>query len=280
MSTSPVHSPAPRHRERYPARLACAAALAGVLLSGCGIFNKDSAEPEELTAEEIYLAAKQELADGNWNTAIERYTTLEATYPYGPYAEQAQLDIAYAYFKNGDDASALAALDRFIQLHPTHENLDYAYYLKGLIYYPNEDPSWIDKLFAANDPAASDPASVEDSFDAFRALVTRFPGSRYAADARERMSHLLDVMAQHDVNVASYYMRRGAYVAVVNRAKYVIEHYQETPSVEQALALMAEAYMKMGLEELAADTMRVLELNFPQSPHLARLRREQEEQQG
>lgn len=262
------------------ARALCALALAVASLAGCGILGtQDEREPEEITAQEHYLAAKQALASENWLTAIERYQVLEATYPYGPYAEQAQIEIAYAYYKNGDDANALASLDRFIQLHPTHEHLDYAYYLKGLIYYPEEEPGIIDKLFTANDPTVSDPSSVEDSFEAFRALVSRFPASRYAPDARERMAVLLDIMARHDVNVASYYMRRGAYVAVVNRAKHVIEHYQETPSVEDALALMAEAYMKMGLDELAVDSMRVLELNFPESPHLARLRKERQEQQ-
>jgi len=276
------------HRFRHPslppaggARVLCTLAIAVLVLAGCGILGtEDEPEPEDLTAEEHYLAAKQALVNESWLNAIQRYQLLEATYPYGPYAEQAQIEIAYAYYKNGEDASALAALDRFIQLHTTHEHLDYAYYLQGLIFYPEEDPSLIDKLFTANDPTVSDPSSVEDSFEAFRALVSRFPDSRYAPDARERMSVLLDIMAQHDINVAAYYMRRGAYVAVVNRAKHVIEHYQQTPSVEDALALMAEAYMKMGLDDLAVDSMRVLELNFPESRHLARLREEQEERES
>lgn len=277
MSAARGSAPATRRDARATVVAAIVTVMAALVVAGCGMFNKDKTEPEELSAEEHYLAAKQALAKESWASAIERYGILEATYPYGQYAEQAQLEMAYAYYKNDDPVSALATIDRFIQLHPTHEHLDYAYYLKGLIYYPNEDPGLVDKLFTANDPTTSDPGSVEDAFEAFRALVSRFPNSRYAADARERMATLLDIMARHDINVASFYMRRGAYVAVVNRAKYVIEHYQETQSVEDALALMAEAYMKMGLSELAVDALRVLELNFPQSAHLARLREEQKE---
>ena len=192
---------------------------------------------------------------------------MESRFPYGKPAEQAQLDIAYAHYRNGDPELAVAAADRFIRLHPAHERVDYAYYLKGLATY-REKSGFIGRLTGTDDLSNRDPRPARETYLTYRELVTRFPNSPYAADARQRMLHMVNVLAKHDVTVAKYYMSRGAYVAVLNRAKKVIQEYEQTPAVEDALGLMGVAYREMGMAELQADTRRVLETNFPDSHYL------------
>jgi len=211
--------------------------------------------------QKLYTEAKQELADANYEKAIKHFETLEARYPYGAYAQQAQLEVAYAYYKSNEPVSAIAACDRFIKLHPNHPNVDYAYYLKGLANF-NDELGFLGKL-TRQDVSERDPKSAQESYDALRELVTRLPNSKYAPDALARMKYLVNMLAAHEVNVARFYMKRKAYVAVVNRAQYVVEHYSQTPAREEALELMAEAYERMGLKDLRDDTVRVLKLNFP-----------------
>jgi outer membrane protein assembly factor BamD len=242
-----------------------------VLLAGFAAGCADLQDPtRDWSAQRFYTEGKEALAKGDWMTAIKHFESLEARYPYGPYAEQAQLEIAYAYYKDDDSASAIAAADRFIRLHPTHPHVDYAYYLKGLANF-NEQDRLLDRLTGRSDLTDRDPKAPRDAYDAFRELTTRYPQSRYAADAKARMGRLVDVLARNEVNVADYYFRRGAYVAAVNRSKYVIEHYQRTRAVEDALGIQAKAYEKMGLETLKSDTLRVLKKNFPDSRYLAEL---------
>ncbi len=236
-------------------------------LSGCAMFKSPEAESANWSVEEFYREANEALLKERYQYAIETYQRMESRYPYGPYAEQAQLEIAYAYFKNGEPEAALAAADRFVRLHPTHPNVDYAFYLKGLVSFHNEQNILTQFGFAPDNDR--DPRSGRESFDAFRDLVSRYPDSRYADDARQRMTFLLNSLAKHDVQVADYYMRRGAYVAVVNRCKHVVENYQRTPAVEDALGLMARAYDKMGMKQLAADTRLILAANFPNSRYQA-----------
>jgi outer membrane protein assembly factor BamD len=246
--------------------------LAAGLIGGCGLGGKEYDETVGWTAQKLYDEAKDSLNSGNYGQAVKYFEKLEARYPYGRYAQQAQLEVAYAYYKEGEVAQAVAACDRFIKLHPNHANVDYAYYLKGLTNF-NETQG----LFAGltrEDPSARDPKGTRESFDAFRELVTRFPSSKYAADATARMKFLVNALAQHEVHVARWYMRRAAYVAAVNRAQFALKTYPETPAMEEALAIMVGGYGALGITELSDDARRILEKNYPQSKFTSALRKD------
>jgi len=239
-----------------------------LLLSGCASLSED--ETEGWTVEQFYQTAKEALDNGDYATAIEYFTKLEARYPYGRYAQQAQLETIYAHYKDSEPASAVAAADRFIKLHPRHPNVDYAYYLRGLATYEQGEGAF-ESLFP-QDKAQRDPASLRESFNYFKELVTRFPDSRYTPDAIERMTELRNTLARHELLVADYYLRRGSYLAAVNRAKYVLENYQRSTAIPDALALMVKAYRLMGMKDLADDALRVLEMNHPEHPALLELK--------
>ena len=239
-----------------------------LLLTACAGLDPDPTK--DWTAERFYTEGKTALKQGNYDTAIKHFETLEARYPYGPYAEQAQLEVAYAYYKDTEMASAIAAANRFIRQHPTHVHVDYAYYLKGRANF-DDQPNLVERLFNDQNVSDRDPRGMREAYDAFRELIERFPASRYAEDGRNRMAHLVNFLAKSEINVARFYYARGAYVATVNRTKYVIERYQRTPYIEDALGLQAMAYKKMGMESLRADTVRVLEKNFPASRYLKEL---------
>lgn len=215
---------------------------------------------EGASAEELYKKASKAM-NYSYDEAIRYFEALEAQYPYGRYAEQAQIETAYAYYKKDDKENALVAIDRFIRLHPTHPNLDYALYLKGLIYFQNTMD--ILSKVSGQDMAERDPKMLEDAFTIFRELVSRFPGSKYTEDAKQRMRFLANKLAEHEMAVAHYYMKRGAYLAAVNRCQYVLEHYPTSPETKNALKVMAEAYEKLGMENEKKQTLRVLAENFP-----------------
>lgn len=240
-----------------------------VLLAGCSSVTKlfHKTDRSNYTAKQYYQEAKSDLDRKKYGSAIDLYQQLESTYPYGRYTEQAELDIAYAYYKNDNAEQALASADRFIRLHPTTAGVDYAYYIKGLVNFSESD-SFLERVTKGQSSADRDPHSAQQSYDAFKELVDRFPNSRYAPDARQRMAFLHNSLAMHEIHVADYYMRREAYVAVVNRCKYVLDKYPRTAAVEHALGLMMLAYEKIGLKDLAADSRRVLALNFPHSQYL------------
>lgn len=238
-----------------------------VALAGCGLFGKEFDPTEGWNAQRLYNAGKVALDDGDYAKAVEFYQKLETRYPFGPFAQQAQLESAYAYYKQSEPASAIAAADRFIKLNPQHPHVDYAYYVKGLTQF-NQGRGLIDRL-APIDPSQRDPGSALESFEDFAELVRRFPNSRYAKDAQSRMLFLRNNLAKHELHVANYYLRRGAYVAAANRAKYVVENYDRAPAVPEALVLMAKAYRVLGLDELSADAVRVLRLNYPKHPGIA-----------
>jgi outer membrane protein assembly factor BamD len=226
---------------------------------------------KDWSPERFYKEAKQKVADGDYETAIKYFESLEARYPYGRYAEQAQLEIAYANYKYDEPALAIAAADRFIRLHPTHPNVDYAYYLKGLVNFHGEKglANWL--LGAKDDLSDRDPKGARESYDAFREVVERFPNSRYAADARQRMAYLYESQARYETRVARFYYERHAYVAAVNRAKYSLETYPRAPSTEDALGIIALSYKAMEMPQLLKDTMRVLTRNFPNSHYIAEI---------
>ncbi len=241
--------------------------LGSFLLASCGLLPEQIDETKDWTASKFYAEASEALANKDYEQAITYYEGLEARFPFGPYALQAQLDVAYAYYLFEEPDSALAAADRFIRLHPRNPFVDYAYYLKGIVNF-NRSVGFFDR-FVPTDPSQRDPGSALDSFKDFSELVRRFPGSRYAPDARKRMLYLRNNLAQYQVNVADYYFRRGAYLAAANRGVYVIEHFQRTPAVKPALEMMIKSYRRLGMEELAADAERVLAINEQKGTLLA-----------
>lgn len=236
------------------------------LLFACSRPEKDPTK--DWTPERFYAEAKKSMKARNYQSAIGHFETLEARFPYGVYAQQAQLEIAYAYYKNLESELAIAAADRFIRLHPTHPNADYAYYLKGLIQFKDRG-SYIGRLLGMNgDLSDRDQEAATESYKIFKELADRYPKSRYAHEARKRVNYLYNAMAKYEIKVAQFYFDREAYVATISRAKIVLEKYQGTQSIEDALGLMVKAYDKMGLEELKLDSIRVLEKNFPESAYL------------
>jgi len=247
-------------------------ALAGLLLaatltlSGCGLLPEVQDETAGWSAQKLYAEAKDNLNGGNYERAVKLFETLESRYPFGRYAQQAQLEVAYAYYKDNEPISAIAASDRFIKLHPNHPNVDYAYYLKGLANF-NEDLGYLGNI-VSQDLSERDPRAARDAFVAFKEVVTRFPEGKYGADSQARMKYLVNALASHEVHVAKYYMKREAWVAAANRAKEVLNSYPEAPALEEALAIMVIAYDKLKLPQLRDDAKRVLTLNFPKSKFL------------
>ncbi|RCX29867.1 outer membrane protein assembly factor BamD [Thioalbus denitrificans] len=237
-----------------------------LLTGGCSLLPDKIDETKDWSADRLYSEAKSALDEGDYENAIRFYELLEARFPFGRYAQQAQLEIIYAYYKYDESASAVAAADRFIKLHPRHPNVDYAYYMKGLANF-NMGRGLIER-YLPRDESQRDPGAARQSFQDFSDLVLRFPDSKYAADARQRMLFLRNNLAQYELNVADYYMRRGAYVAAANRARYVVENYPRTPATPDALAMLARAYRAMDMDDLAADALRVLKLNYPEHPAL------------
>jgi outer membrane protein assembly factor BamD len=232
-------------------------------LAACGAIPNLNDKTAGWSAQKIYAEAREEMRAGAWDKAVKLLEALEAKYPFGRYAQQAQIDIAYSYWKNNDVTSSVAAADRFIKLYPNHEVLDYVLYLRGLALF-NEDIGFLGKV-SRQDPTERDSRASRESFDTFKTLLERFPQSKYADDARLRSRYLIGAMAQFEVHVARYYFRRGAYLAAANRAQYTIQTYPNSPSQEEALFIMVNAYDAMGLKELRDDTRRVLDRNYPSS---------------
>lgn len=235
-----------------------------LLLHACASTTNPDDPTSGMDAQQIYEHASQQLKEGDYETAIKYYERLEARFPYGKYAERAQMEIAYAYYKDNEQESAILAADRFIKLHPNHPNVDYMYYMRGLASY-DLTKSFLENLFNV-DPTERDPKAARRAFEYFSELVKKFPRSRYAKDAVKRMIAIRNSLAKYEVHVANYYLSRGAYLAAANRSKYVVENYQRTPAVADALAIMVQAYTKLGMKELATDAQRVLELNYPNHP--------------
>jgi len=241
--------------------------LAVGLLSGCGIFSgKEVDETRGWSAQKLYAEARQEMADRNWENAIKHYERIESRYPFGRFAQQAMIEVAYAHWKNEDAASALASIDRFVKLHPNHPSADYMYYLRGLINF--NDDLGILGFFSGQDLSERDPKAAAEAFVSFKELVTRFPESKYAPDAVQRMNYLVNALASHEVHVARYYMKRKAYVAAANRTQYALKTYPGAPANEEGLVIMVKAYDAMGMTTLRDDAERVLKKNFPDSVYL------------
>lgn len=253
------------------ARLTLLLVLA-LALPGCktvgGWFGKHTEEKTEtLPVEQLYTEAKQNLSEGDYSDANRYYTRLIARFPFGPYAEQAQLEQAYALYKVGKPEDATAAIDRFIRTYPRHPHIDYAYYLKAVVNF-DRNVSIFTRL-ARTDVSARDLNGPTQSYNDFAEVISRYPNSAYAQDSRQRMVYLRNQLARHERNVGLYYYRRGAYVAAANRGKYLLENYPQSEYQGDAIALMAASYTALGQKQLADDATAVLKLNDPQHPYLA-----------
>ena len=231
-----------------------------LMFSGCGSLGEKADETKGWSAEKLYAEAKDEIKSGNYERAIKYLEKLESRYPFGKYAQQAQMEIAYSYYRQNDQAQCLAAVDRFIRLHPNHPNVDYMYYLRGLANF--NDKKGLFDFISSQDPTERDPKAARNAFDAFKQLADRFPDSKYADDARDRLRYLVEAMAQYEVHVADYYLRRAAFVAAINRAQNVIRDYPASPSVRNALRIQIRAYDALGMKDLRDDAERVFELNY------------------
>jgi outer membrane protein assembly factor BamD len=240
--------------------------LLAITLGGCGLLPEVRDETASWSAERLYKTAHDALVEGNYTRAIKMYETLEARFPYGRYAQQAILESAYANYRAGEPAVATANLDRFIRTYPNSPSVDYAYYLKGLVYF-REDQGLLGYVYEL-DLSEREPKAMRESFAAFRELVTKFPESRYAQDATARMHYLTNSLALYEVKVGRYYYNRGAYVAAVNRAQTALTSYPRTPANEDALELLIKSYDKLGLAQLRDDSERILKQTFPQSVYL------------
>jgi outer membrane protein assembly factor BamD len=243
------------------------ALILAVCVSACSLLPDQIDETKDWSAQKLYAAAKDKLDASQFEAAIKLYEKLEARYPYGRFAQQAQLEVAYAYYKDREIASAVSAAERFIKLHPNHPNVDYAYYLRGLANF-NDDLGLLGS-YTGQDMSERDPKSAREAFNAFKDLVTRFPDSKYAPDSVQRLNYLVNVLAQNEVHVARYYMKRGAYVAAANRAQYSLKTYPQATANEEGLLILVQAYDKLGMNDLRNDAERVLKTNFPNSKYLS-----------
>jgi len=238
-------------------------------LTGCSWFESKKDEPLS-DAATMYDKAKEQMSSGSYDAAIKAYEQLEARYPYGVYAQQAQLDVAYAYYMSHDQSSAVAACDRFIKLYPNHPKVDYAYYLKGISLVGSGGSDMLSSIITPLQPLSErDPKTLEEAFDVFRYILTQFPSSIYRDDAQQQVAAIVDALAVHELVAARYYLNRRAPLAAVNRAQRVVKTFPESKSVEEALYIMIEGYNKLGMKDLRDDARRVLERSYPNSVYLA-----------
>ena len=260
----PPKSPLPASFSSYA--LFLISFLAIVMLSACAGSEGQKDDTDIWSETKLYSEATEKLNSADFAKCGKYFEKLEARFPFGPYSQQAQINGAYCYWKAQETAQALVAIDRFIKLHQGNENLDYAYYLKGLITF-NDDLGWLGK-FTGQDLSERDPKAAKDAFESFKVVVERFPNSKYAPDALDRMRYIVNSLAEADVIVARFYYQRGAYLASANRAQLAIRDYDRAPAVEEALYILYKSYEKLGMVELSNDTARVFKLNFPDSPML------------
>ena len=228
-------------------------------LVACSSLPEEGDNRKNATAEELYTSAKSFLDDKSYDGAIKRYQKLQSRYPYGRYAQQAMLEMAYAYYKQGEPDPAISTADSFIKQFPNSEHIDYAFYLKGLANF-NGDKGILSSI-GGEETSDRDPQMSQDSYLAFKELITRYPESQYVPDATLRMQYLANQMARHELHVAQYYLRRGANIAAVNRAQGILNLYPNSPATREALLVMVRAYDAMGMTDLRDDAQRVLNLN-------------------
>jgi outer membrane protein assembly factor BamD len=253
-----------------PMRMATAIlalALAFVLV-GCSSWGGEEYDPTaDWTVERLYQDGREEMNSGNWKSAAERFTAVEARFPFGPFAQQSLINLAYVQWKQGEPEMALATISRFQRQYPNHPGSDYMLFLRGLILFT--PPSARLAFLTRQDPAERDPRALRESYAAFEDLITRYPTSRYADDAKKRMNWLVNSMAEHQLHAARFYYERAGYVAAINRAQAVITDYEGVPATEEALYIIMMSYQKLDMPELSKDTERVLLANYPNTRLIA-----------
>jgi outer membrane protein assembly factor BamD len=243
-----------------------ALAASAVIVAGCHGLPEKTDETATWNNGKLYSEAQDALTGGDFGKCAKYFENLEGRDPFGHFAQQAQINVAYCDWKDGETASADAAIDRFIKLHPDHPDIAYAYYLKGMIHF-NDDLGLFGR-FSGQDMSERDPVSLRQSYDAFKVVVDKYPQSKYAPDAAQRMRYIVNALASHEVHAADYYYRRGAYVAAINRAQLAIREYRNAPATEDALHIMMLSYGKLDQPQLEGDTKRVLAATFPDSPYV------------
>ena len=263
------------HVSDTPFALLLAFVFALMLLGGCAGSDGSKDDTDIWSEAKLYSEATDKLNDADFAKCGKYFEKLEARFPFGPYSQQAQINSAYCYWKAQEQTQALVAIDRFIKLHQGSESLDYAYYLKGLITF-NDDLGWLGN-FTGQDLSERDPKAAKEAFESFKVVVDRFPDSKYAPDALDRMRYIVNSLAEADVIVARFYYQRGAYLAAANRAQLVIRDYDRAPAVEEALYILTKSYEKLGMVELSNDSARVFKLNFPDSQMMITGQRVQKE---
>ena len=246
-----------------------------LLLTGCAGSDGAKDDTDIWSESKLYSEATDKLNDADYAKCGKYFEKLEGRFPFGPYSQQAQINAAYCFWKAQEQAQAQVAIDRFIKLHQGSPNLDYGYYLKGLISF-NDDLGWLGK-FTGQDLSERDPKAAKEAFESFKVVVERFPDSKYAPDSLDRMRYIVNSLAEADVIVARFYYQRGAYLASANRAQLVIRDYDRAPAVEEALYLLTKSYEKLGMTDLSNDAARVFKLNFPDSQMMLTGQRAQKE---
>lgn len=247
------------HFQARPMRALCAVILGSLMLLAAGC--KSHPERKTATPERLYEMAQKDMKSGNYTSAIKLYESLEARFPFSNSARQGHIDLMYAYYRNRETESAIDQADQFIRENPAHPRVDYAYYIKGLVWF-ERNPNFVERWFHA-DLTKRPPIDARKSFQAFQTLVTQFPNSEYAADSRQRMIFLRNRLADYEVAIAEYYLKRGAYVGAINRAKYAVENYDGAPSIRRALEIMVSSYTYLDMKDLAGNSKKVLAANFP-----------------
>jgi outer membrane protein assembly factor BamD len=252
-----------------PLNYPIAGCIIAIFLTGCSLLPDRVDETISWSAQRLYEESRNRMYLGDYKEALEYLEKIQSRYPFGRFAQQSQLDTIYIRYIENEPESALIAAERFIKANPRHLNVDYAYYMKGLVNFRRNN-TILEKL-VPSDRTKTDISSTSQSYSNFAELISKFPNSKYAADAHQRMLLLSNSLATYELHIADYYLQRGAYVAAVNRAKYILEHHPSTPTCANALSILAQAYIKMHMLQLANDSLRVLSLNYPQFPSLPKL---------
>ena len=230
-------------------------------LTGCSSSDDDIEKVPDKSAQSLFVDARTALDNGLYQKAIQILGAIDSRFPFGPISHQVQLDLIYAYYKSGNAGQGIALTDRFLRLNPNNSNVDYVYYMRALINISTEENLFQD--LAGIDRTDRDPEASRSAFKDFKSIVTDYPDSKYAADARKRMIAIKSRLAQYEIAVAKYYIKREAYASAANRGRYIVEYFAPSPEIEQALEIMIESYDKLALTDLKKNAMQVLAANYP-----------------
>ena len=229
--------------------------------------NNDVEKVPDKSAQALFVDARAALDNGLFQKAIQILSAIDSRFPFGPISHQVQIDLIYAYYKSGNADQGIALADRFLRLNPTHPNIDYVYYMRALINLSTEENLFQD--MAGIDRSDRDPTAARDAFNDLKTVVTSYPDSKYAVDARKRMMAIKSRLAKYELAVARYYMKREAWASAANRGRYIVQYYSPSAEVEQALEIMVECYDKLGLADLKSNAKQVLAANYPDNPIIA-----------